>query len=170
MAAWITYSVHGNAVVPERTAGNGPLMNTPGVDFSDVVGFPRRWGQTFRGGAGQADWFHYPLPTLDSPQHGVSTRGIVQLLLYFLARGTARMTDVHLWASNAPGGAVSETSGRIHAQSINAGGDRLSSPVVLLFNPVLPFNGPLGVSMLVNFGSSASDIVFRGATITFEVP
>ncbi len=37
MAAWITHSVHGNAVVPERTAGNGPLANTPGVDYSDVV-------------------------------------------------------------------------------------------------------------------------------------
>lgn len=170
MADWVTYSVHGNAVVPERTAGGGPLQNVPGVDFSDVVGFPRGWGQTFRGKAGQANWFHFPLPTLDSPRHAVTTRGIVQLLLFFIAKGTARMTDVHLWSLTAPGGAAAETSGRIHARSISATGDHLSAPEALFFTPVLPFNGPLGVSMLVRFGASASDIVFRGATVTFEVP
>jgi hypothetical protein len=75
-----------------------------------------------------------------------------------------------VWGLSTPGSPITELSGRLHARSISAGGDHLSSPVALIFNPILAFNGGLGVSMLVHFGASASDIVFRGATVTVEVP
>jgi hypothetical protein len=171
MAEWVTLSVHGNAVVPERTAGNGPLMTVAGADWSDVVGFPTGWGKTFRGRAGRANWFHYPLPTIDAWGHTGSTHGIVQILLFFLAKNTATMTDGHVWSLSAPGDpSIAETDGRIHARTVSATGNHLSAPETLFFTPLLQFSGPLGVSMLLNFGAADSDVVFRGATVTFEIP
>jgi hypothetical protein len=116
------------------------------------------------------------LVSLSAPDHRClghtgSTHGIVQILLFFLAKNTATMTDVHVWSLSAPGDpSIAETDGRIHARTVSATGNHLSAPETLFFTPLLQFSGPLGVSMLLNFGAADSDVVFRGATVTFEIP
>ena len=69
MEPYFAMWVHGTSFVPERTAGNGPLVQVtewvdgPGLDFTDITGLRLGYGATFRGERNQNNWFHVSIPT-----------------------------------------------------------------------------------------------------------
>ena len=68
MEARFAMWVHGVTAYPERTAGEGPLLQVresvdgPGVAWSDITGFRQGYGATFRGKRNQNNWFHFAIP------------------------------------------------------------------------------------------------------------
>jgi hypothetical protein len=68
MEARFAMWVHGVTAYPERTAGDGPLLQVrewadgPGVAWSDITGFRQGYGATFRGKRNQNNWFHFAIP------------------------------------------------------------------------------------------------------------
>jgi hypothetical protein len=86
--------VHGNTMVPERT-GSGYFANVDGVAWTDVVGFPRGWGKTWRGRTNIHNWFHVTIPA--PVWIGPVRPQLDRVYVFFDAVAPARVENVHVW-------------------------------------------------------------------------
>jgi hypothetical protein len=74
--------------------GPGRLENVEGVHWTDIVGYRRASGNTFRGVANTVNWFHLPVPSLGLVDH-VAT-GLGEIYVQFLATATARVQSIRV--------------------------------------------------------------------------
>ncbi|HEX8277457.1 MAG TPA: hypothetical protein VF540_02135, partial [Segetibacter sp.] len=142
---------------------SGPLLNIPGTDYTDVVGFPQGFGKTFRGKAGRVNWFHVALPTLDLYDHGLVFLDEIQV--NFQTSGTAVVSTINLHSAHR--------SPFFRLERITLAGDYRTRVVLnenLLFftPPVNLTDGSLCISILVKFGSQDSNITFTRAYARFS--
>ena len=160
MVNWFGFSTHGVSFVPELTGHGGPLTNIPGTDYVDVNGLPQGFGRTFRGLANRANWFHVAIPTLSLYQRGTAQLGEVQV--NFQTFGTAFVSNIHLHSGHsAP---LPQSRAGLHLA-----GDFRSrfEQNAFLFEPPLVLDRGLCVSILVNFGSTDSNVQFTNAYARF---
>ena len=118
---------------------------------SDYVGMHYGWGVEYRGKANHTNWFHVAMPSLSLYNHEAPKLGEVQIA--FGVQGTAVVRQIHLWG----------------------GRERLGPPAFFpdlhqtsdwaaLFEPEIAVHAfGLGISVLVDFGPSESQITFSGA-------
>jgi hypothetical protein len=160
MPDWYGLSVHGTSVVAEDPTG---LDHAGPVPYTDVIGYRRGWGNTFRGDPNTFNWFHIAVPTLNLKGHATAALGEVRI--DFLTTGTARVDLVHLWDGH---------SFLRSFQNVNASGDfrEESRPnkSSWQFEPPLPMERALGISVGVAFGAESSDILFTTAYARFVTP
>ena len=156
MVSWIGQAAHGVTTYAETPAG-GVLEDVAGVAWTAVTGLRQGWGVTYRGAAGRACWFHTPVPTVGLFGHAAATLG--EFYVTFEAQGTARVTSVHLWNGDV----------RLRTyDGLSLAGRHTFSQ---LFTPELAMTATgVNVSTLVQFGSSASQVVFLGAYARFVTP
>lgn len=157
---WYGLSIHGTTVVAEAP---GQLEKAGGLDWSDVVGYRRGWGNTFRGKANAFNWFHFAVPTLNLKDHASADLGEVRIDL--LTTGTAKVQSVHVWNGHV----------RLRAfDNLGLSGDFRETSVPnktsWLFQPPLKMGRGLGLSIGVDFGAQASDILFTTAYARFVTP
>jgi hypothetical protein len=161
-------SVHGTSVVPENPAG---LDDAGPVPYTDVLGYRRGWGTTFRGYAETFNWFHIAVPTLNSkgvPGDVLTVApALGEVRIDFLTTGTAQVEQVHLW------------DGHVILRgflNLNVAGDFRATvfpdKTFWEFQPPLPMQRALGISVGVNFGirTEGSDILFTTAFARFVIP
>jgi hypothetical protein len=89
-ARWI----HGNTIVPE-VSGSGVFANVGGVAWTDVVGYPRGWGKTWRGKTNTFNFFHVTVPT--PAIIGVVRPQLDRVYVFFEAVAPARVENIHVW-------------------------------------------------------------------------
>jgi hypothetical protein len=160
---WHGLSVHGTSVVPEAP-GAGRLTNVGGVNWTDIVGYRRGWGNTFRGVRNSWNWFHVAVPTVNMLDHVAAE--LFELRVNFQTTGTAKVQSIHLWDAHVPLRAFDGLA--------LAGDFRAQAPLnknYFQFNPKLKLmNGALGVSVGVVFGAQDSDILFTTVYASFSTP
>jgi hypothetical protein len=157
---WHGLSVHGTSVVAEAP---GNLEHAGGLAWSDVVGYRRGWGNTFRGRANTFNWFHFAVPTLNLEDH--ASADLAEVRVNFLVNDPARVQSVHIWDAHV----------RLQAfDNLNLRGDFRTQVAPnqnsWLFQPALNMNGGLGISVGVQFRNPASDVLFTTAYARFTAP
>jgi hypothetical protein len=163
MPTWHGFSVHGTAVVAELP-GPSRFEIINGIEFTDVVGYRRGWGSTYRGKPNTFNWFHFAVPSLNLLNYSTAELGEVQV--GFLTTNTARVQSVHVWDAHVQ---------LRNFDNLNRSGDfRVTSTLgsnAFLFNPPLAMRfGPVGISIGVDFGSQTSDVLFTRAYARFVTP
>jgi len=161
--------VHGNAFVPQQMGDDpqlpifGPLRQLSDVleapegrsenviTFSEVIGLHSGWGVTFRGKRDWRNWFHVPLPSIQTIYNTPATLDEVGVLLSVTE--SAVLEDIHVWSGSL------QLEKFEHLALTGNFLRRLTQPRSLI--------GGVGLSVHVAFGASDSSVTFNSASAKY---
>jgi hypothetical protein len=157
--------VHGNAVRAQLIGGSGltspgPNEQVEGVPWTDLAGFPRGWGTTYRCRNNNSNWFHFSIPTpavLNDHRYSVK-----RVFVFYNAEGSARLTQIDAW------------DGAKCIQSFPVAGSGGDFTHIIVDNVNAWFldskmQWGLGISANFSFGETASNVTFAAAGADFDL-